>query len=203
VFCIAQEFEKHRRRAAALKAVAEDVRSKSHVFGQRGPRLLDPTERAERQRTIEEYADQVNSLADRAAEGQPTTYRQFSAILAELSNLGFSPPPPSLVSEVARSHIERRERIRILLVRAGSHEEPVTKVIESDESQVKKLVAGRRLKHLGARLPVIGQSSPLGSYKGPEHVVLELPPGTNIPGAQESGLYLVIDLAAARVSRLQ
>lgn len=50
VFCIAQEFERHRRRADALTAVAAAIRSKSNIFGQRGPRLLDPGERADRQK---------------------------------------------------------------------------------------------------------------------------------------------------------
>jgi plasmid maintenance system antidote protein VapI len=202
-FCIAQEFEKHRGRAVALKAVAADVRSKSHLFGERGPRLLDAVERAERQRTIEEHADRIDALAERAAAGQPTTYRQFAAIFAALSNADYSPPPASFVSGVARSYAERRARIRILLVRAGSHETPVTKAIESDEAQVRKLVAGHRLKHLGARLPVLGESGRLASYTGPEHVVLEIPPGANIPGTREPGLYLVIDLPPEQVSRLQ
>jgi hypothetical protein len=201
VFCIAQEFEKHHRRADALKAVADDVRSKSHTFGQRGPRLLDPAERAERQRTIQELAGQIDALAEQATEGQPTTYRQFNAILSELSNLGYSPPPPSLVSAVARNYVEHRARVRILLVRSGAHEAPVTKAIEADEAQANKLVAGHQLKYLGTRLPPIGETSRLASYTGPQHVVLEVSPGANVSGAQEPGLYLVRDMAPERVAR--
>jgi hypothetical protein len=201
VFSIAQEFEKHRRRADALKAVAAEIRSKSNVFGQRGPRLLDPGERADRQRAIEALAGQIDAVAERAAEGQPTTYREFNAILSELSNLGYSPPPPSLVSAVARNYVERRARVRILLVRSGTHEAPVTKAIEADEAQANRLVAGYHLKYLGARLPPMGETSRLAAYTGPQHVVLEVSPGANVSGAQESGLYLVRDMAPERVAR--
>jgi transcriptional regulator with XRE-family HTH domain len=203
VFCIAQEFEKHGGRADALKAVAAEIRSKSNIFGQRGPRLLDSEERADRQKAIEAEADQIDALAARAAEGQPTTYRDFNAILSELSNLGYSPPPPSLVSAVARNYVERRARVRILLVRSGAHEAPVTKAIEADEVQANKLVAGHHLEYLGSRLPPIGETSRLASYTGPQHVVLEVSPGANVSGAQEPGLYLVRDMAPERVARLQ
>jgi transcriptional regulator with XRE-family HTH domain len=203
VFCIAQEFEKHGGRADALKALAAEIRSKSNIFGQRGPRLLDSEERADRQKAIEAEADQIDALAARAAEGQPTTYRDFNAILSELSNLGYSPPPPSLVSAVARNYVERRARVRILLVRSGAHEAPVTKVIEADEVQANKLVSGHHLEYLGTRLPPIGETSRLASYTGPQHVVLEVSPGANVSGAQQPGLYLVRDMAPERVARLQ
>ena len=201
VFCIGQEFEKHRRRADALKAVAAEIRSKSNVFGQRGPRLLEPGERADRQKAIEAQASQIDAVAERVAKGQPTTYREFNAILSELSNLGYSPPPPSLVSAVARNYVERRARVRILLVRSGTHEAPVTKAIEADEAQANKLVAGHHLQYLGARLPPIGETSRLAAYTGPQHVVLEVSPGANVSGAQEPGLYLVRDMAPERVAR--
>ena len=202
-FCIAQEFEKHGRRAEALKAVAAAIRSKSHIFGQRGPRLLDPGERADRQKTIEAQADQIDALAERAAEGQPTTYRDFNAIVSALSGLGYSPPPPSLISAVARNYVERRARVRILLVRSGAHEAPVTRAIEADGVQANKLVAGHHLEYLGSRLPPIDETSRLASYTGPQHVVLEVSPGANVSGAQEPGLYLVRDMAPERVARLQ
>jgi transcriptional regulator with XRE-family HTH domain len=202
-FCIAQEFEKHRGRVEALKVVAAEIRSKSNIFGQRGPRMLNPAERADRQKAIEARADQIDALAERAAEGQPTTYREFNAILLELSSLGYSPPVLSRVSAVARKYVEPRARVRILLVRSGAHEAPVTKAIEADEVQANKLVAGHHLQYLGTRLPPIGETSRLDSYTGPQHVVLEVSPGANVSGAQEPGLYLVRDMAPARVVRLQ
>jgi transcriptional regulator with XRE-family HTH domain len=199
-FCIAREFETHCRRADALKAVAAEVRCKSHVFGQSGPRLLEPEERASRQQAIEAQVAQIGALAERAAAGQPTTYREFNAILSELSNLGYSPPQPSLISAVARTYVERRARVRILLVRSGTHAAPVTKAIESDEEKANKLVAGHRLKYLGTRLPVIGESGRLDSFIGPECVVLEIPSVTNIPGTEKPGLYLVLDLEPEHVA---
>ena len=201
VFCIAQEFEKHRGRADALMSVAAAVRSKSNIFGQSGTRLLDPRERADRQNAIEVQADQIEALAERAGEGHPTSYREFNAILSELSALGYSPPAPSLISAVARNYVERRARVRILLVRPGTHEAPVTKTIESDEAQASKIVAGCTLTYLGTRLPVIGESSLLGSYTGPEHVVLEIPAGATVSGAQKGpGLYLVRDMSPERIA---
>jgi hypothetical protein len=199
VFCIAQEFERHRSRAAALNAVAADIRSKAQTFGQRGPRLLNQRERSERQQAIEAKADGIHAIAERVAEGQPTSYREFNAILAELSDLGYSPPPPALVSAVARSYVERRARVRILLVRSGTHEVPVTKTLESDEARANKIVAGHRLRYLGTRLPVIGESSPLGAYSGPAHVVLEISAGASVSGAQAPGLYLVRDMSPEQV----
>jgi hypothetical protein len=202
MFCIAREFEKHRRRADVLRALAAEVRSKSYFFGQRGPRLLEPAERASRQQAIEAQVDHIDALAERAAAGEPTTYREFNAILSELSNLGYSPPQPALISAVARTYAERQARVRIMLVRSGTHEAPVTKAIESDEEQAAKLVAGHHLKYLGTRLPVIGESSRLDSFTGPERVVLEIPSGTNIPGAEKPGLYLVLDLDPEHVAHL-
>lgn len=203
IFCIAQEFERLRSRAAALNAIAADIRSKSHIFGQHGPRLLDQEERAERKQAIEARADRISVLAERAAEGVPTSYREFNAILSELTGLGYSPPERSLISTVARSYVERQARVRILLVRSGTHEVPVTKSIESDEAQANKIVAGHRLRYLGIRLPVIGESSSLASYSGPEHVVLEIPEGVNVSGAQKPGLYLVRDMTPEHILRPQ
>lgn len=199
VFCIAQEFEKHGRRADALQAVADAVRSKSHIFDQRGDSLLGPAARIERQQMIQGLADQIDALAQHAAEGQPTTYRQFNVILSELTGLGYSPPPSSLISAVARNHVERRPRVRILLVRSGAHEASVTKAIEADEAQANKLIAGHHLEYLGTRLPQIGETSRLVSYAGPQHVVLEVSPGASVSGAQEPGLYLIRDMVPERL----
>lgn len=201
VFCIVREFEKHRHRASALRAVADAVRSNSHVFGQRGARMLHQRERAERRQSIRDRADQIGALADRAAEGLPTTFREFNTILSELSNLGYSPPARSLLSAVASSYVERRPRIRLLLVRSGTHEAPVTKAIDTDEKRAKDLAAGHPLKYLGTRLPVIGDASSLASYSGPKHVVLEIPSGKSLAGLQEPGLYLVQDLTPEEAIR--
>jgi transcriptional regulator with XRE-family HTH domain len=198
MFCIAREFEKHRRQADALRAFADGVRANAHIFGHRGPSSLNAAERAERQGAIEAQAAKIDALADLTAEGGATNYRDFNVILSELTGLGYSPPERSLVSAIARAYTDRRARVRILLVRSGSHDEPVTAAIESDEAKVNKLVGGRRLRFLGTRLPVIGDNSPMSSFAGPRYVVLEIPVGATVSGAQEPGLYLVHDLAPDR-----
>jgi transcriptional regulator with XRE-family HTH domain len=145
-------------------------------------------------------ADALRAFADDlTAVGGATNYRDFNVILSELTGLGYSPPERSLVSAIARAYTDRRARVRILLVRSGSHDEPVTAAIESDEAKANKLVGGRRLRFLGTRLPVIGDNSPMSSFAGPRYVVLEIPVGATVSGAQEPGLYLVHDLAPDRV----
>lgn len=203
IFCIAQEFEKHASRSVALRAVAAATRSKSHVFGERGPRMLNPAQRVERQRSIEAQADRIDELANRADDGRPTSYREFNEVLATLSGLGYSPPAPALISAVPRAYVDRRARVRILFVREGAHEAPVTKAIETDEVSVRRIVAGRALKYLGPRLPIIGESSPLTSFTGPAHVVVEIPAGADVAGAERSGLYLIKDLTPEQVERAQ
>lgn len=47
--------------------------------------LLGPAGRIERQRMIQGLADQIDALAQHAAEGQATTYRLFNVILSELT----------------------------------------------------------------------------------------------------------------------
>ncbi len=192
-FCIAKEFERLRRRADALNAVAQDVRSKSSIFGSYGPKLLNPEEKQERQRFIEELADQITALAEKTVEGHPTTYQQFAAIRSQLSDAGIA-TDASLVSEVARSYVERKERVRVLFVRSGSLENAVTKTIESDSAAVNKMIFGHRLKPLGSRLPSIGEPSRMQAFSGPDHVVLDVPRGVAIPGVDQPGLYLVTDL---------
>ncbi len=199
IFCIAKEFAKAGQRAAALKAVAADVRSKSTIFGSYGPNLLDSTAKRERQQAIEGLADQIDALAEEAAAGRPTTAQQFEALRRQLSDAGYSRPDTSLISAVAKSYVERKEKVRILFVRSGRHDDPVTKVIESDASAVDRLIAGHQLKHLGVRLPPIGESTALQDFAGPDYVVLDVPRGAEVTGVDKPGLYLVADLRPSQV----
>jgi hypothetical protein len=203
IFCISQEFQQQGRRVEALMAVATAVRTHAHIFGTRGPNRPTPSEQADRQRAIEVGADKIEGLAIRTAEGEPSTYRDFGRILDELSGLGYCPPPGALVSAVARSYVESPSRVRILLVRSGKHDSPITQTIESDEFRVNQLIAGHRLKYLGTRLPVINETSRLSSYTGPDRVVLEVPAGGGVVGTQDAGLYLVLDLEPASVNAVQ
>lgn len=199
-FCIAKEFEKHGRRASALSAIAQDVRSKSHIFGNYGSKLLDPEAKRQRQQTIESLADQIDALAAAAREGHTTSYQQFAAIRSELSKAGFSPPDNAIVSELAKTYVERKPRIRILLVRSAGAETTVTKAIESNEAEANELVSGHRLQFLGARLPALGESNRMQSFKGPDAVVLEVPRGASVLEAQKPGLYLVLDLPPSSIT---
>jgi transcriptional regulator with XRE-family HTH domain len=197
--CIAQAFAKARERAEALRAVAMAVRSNSHIFGSYGPFMPDLAARQERQQLIEGLADAIDRLATDAEEGRATTYREFAAIHRQLSEAGYSPPPRAMISAVAQSYVERAAKVRVLLVRSGRHDEPVTKVIELEAGVTGRLVAGHRLEPLGFRLPVIGEAGPPHLITGAEHVVLDVPRGITLSGAEDPGLYLVADLRPAAV----
>lgn len=201
-FCIAKEFEKQGKRAASLNAVADDVRSRSTQFGSSGRNLLKREAKLQRQQNIEALADQIAGLAEKAAQGEPTTYQQFVAIRSELSDLGFA-TDPLLVSAVARSYFERTERVRVLLVKSGGHENAVTQVIESDADVVNAMVSRRKLKYLGSRLPPINDSTRLRDFAGPAHVVLDVPRGVDISGAEKPGLYLVPNLHPSKLPALK
>jgi hypothetical protein len=144
-------------------------------------------------------ADAIERLAAEAEQGRATSYRQFAAIHRQLSEAGYSPPDRSMISAVARSYAERAAKVRVLLVRSGRHDDPVTKVIEMEVDATDRLVAGHRLKRLGVRLSVIGETSPPQIISGPEHVVLDVPRGITLSGAEEPGLYLVTGLPPSAV----
>jgi hypothetical protein len=158
-------------------------------------------ERHEHQKAIDGLAREVDALAARAAEGEPTVYREFAAIRTRLSSAGFV-PDASLVSAVAKHYVERVQGIRILLVKAGQHENAVTKTIELDPKAVSALVAGHQLKYLGKTLPTIGESTRMQSFAGPSHVVLDVHRGADMAGIEKPGLYLVSDLHPSALSTL-
>jgi hypothetical protein len=197
-FCIAKEFEKNGKRAAALNAVADDVKSRSTEFGSYGPNVLDRDTKQIQQQRIEALADQIADLAAKAAQGLPTTPQQFYAVQSEISGLGFA-TNRELVSAVARTYIERTERVRVLLVKSGDHGNAVTQTIESDADVVNKMVFRRKLKYLGNRLPPLNESARMRDFAGPEHVVLDVPRGVDITGAEKPGLYLVHNLHPSKV----
>ena len=71
----------------------------------------------------------------------------------------------------------------------------VTKAIESDEAHANQIVSGHKLEYLGTRSPLLGESSRLQSFKGPDTVVLEISRGANVANAREPGLYLIRGLS--------
>ncbi len=187
-FCIALEFEKHGRRADALNAVAAELRALCHPGGD--ARVAE----------LEVLTSRMEALAATAREGRPTTYKQFAAILAEVSKLHLATPAQELVNTVARCYSEPEKRIRVLFVRSGRSPSRFTKALEANSSQVQALIEGRSLKYLGRRLPVLGDSSALDEYRGPDFVVLEVPSGASLSAMPTPGLYLIEQLDPSTVS---
>jgi hypothetical protein len=99
--CIARAFTKARTSPAALKAVADYTRKHSSIFVVDGPNLLDRSEKARCQKTIESIADKLDELAVAAAEGR-AKYQDFESLLGELHAVAFY-PEMSLISDVAHA----------------------------------------------------------------------------------------------------
>jgi hypothetical protein len=115
--------------------------------------------------------------------------------------LGFA-TDRDLVSAVAKSYVERTERVRVLLVKSGNHENAVTQTIESDAVAVNKMISIRKLTYLCSQLPTIGSSTRMRDFAGPDHVVLDVPRGVEISGADKPGLYLVPNLHPSKLPSL-
>ena len=100
-FCIARAFGKLPQQAKALRAAGEYAKRNSQFFVQKGNSSLSQEETAERKTQIERVGEQIEQLANTAAEGE-ASYRQFEAMLAQLRKLGFS-ITNELVSSVAEA----------------------------------------------------------------------------------------------------
>jgi len=84
--------------------------------------------------------------------------------------------------------------MRVLFVKAGEHDNQVTKEADIEEGQVAELVAGHQLKFLGATLPPIGKETHMSDYSGPDYVVLDASTGSSLPSLDQRGYYLVVGL---------
>jgi hypothetical protein len=93
-----------RNRAAALRAIADDIRRTSHIFARSGSKMLTPDEEASQQRSIEKLAGEISDLANEAEQGSGS-YQQFEAILVALHDAGKF-PDNSAVSAVAAAFVE-------------------------------------------------------------------------------------------------
>ncbi len=102
-YCIAKAFSKAQTSCAALKAVAAYAREHWSIFVVDGPKMLDRSEKARRQKVIESVADKLDELAAAASEGR-AKYQEFENLLDELHVVGFY-PEMSLISDVARSMV--------------------------------------------------------------------------------------------------
>jgi hypothetical protein len=85
----------------ALEAVAAYARQHSNMFVRTGPAMLGQAETMRRQRYIEELAQKISDLADKARDGL-VSYREFDTLLGALHAVGFY-PKGELVSAVARA----------------------------------------------------------------------------------------------------
>ena len=90
---------------------------------------------------------------------------------------------------------------KILFVKSGAHENPVTKSSEADVKKIKTLIGARKTKFIGSTLEPIGEKSRMADYAGPDHVVLELsgPEAVELELVDGSGLYVVSGLSPAEV----
>lgn len=100
---IAGAFARARTSFAALKAVADYTRQHSSIFVVDGPKLLDRSEKARRQKAIETVAGKIDGLAAAAFEGR-AKYQEFESLLGELHAAGFY-PLMSLISDVAHAMV--------------------------------------------------------------------------------------------------
>ncbi len=90
---------------------------------------------------------------------------------------------------------------KILFVKSGEHENPVTKTSEADVKITKMLIGTRKTKFIGSTLEPIGEKSRMSDYAGPDHVVLELSESeaVELELVNGSGLYVVDGLSPAEV----
>ena len=89
---------------------------------------------------------------------------------------------------------------RVLFVKSGKHENPITKATEMEDTRVAKAIAGHKLKFLGSTLPPIGEVTRMSQFSGPDNVVLDTRASTGLPGVDERGFYLVVGLAPSAVA---
>ncbi len=89
---------------------------------------------------------------------------------------------------------------KILFVKSGDHEKPVTKVLEKNIHEAKTLIESKTLKYLGLDLSPIGKASRMADFAGPDHVVLEVSESeAEELGKIKAGFHLVQELKPSEV----
>lgn len=191
LFCIAAAFETIERRVRALRAVAENIRANISFAVTAGPRMLEPAEKELRNQSMHLLAERLDLLVDRTEAGEKTTYTMFEKIRVSLTEQGVW-AERQLISDVARSFFEGAPKARLIFMRRGRLDSAITGSQEYPVAVLAEKIAGHRLLPMGEKLrPINGTSS---EYSGPEHVVVHVPVGVDLPGAQEPGYYVVADL---------
>ena len=102
-----RECETRTKAPGALTALADYVRKNSSLFGTRGPAMLTPIARANHIKHIEEIAEKLDKLAEKARQGH-ADYQQFNAVLGELHAANFF-PDRDLVTAAVKALILSRE----------------------------------------------------------------------------------------------
>jgi transcriptional regulator with XRE-family HTH domain len=195
LYCIATAFEKCKRRAGAVRAVAAYVREHPMV-GVRGAPMLGVDEKQECIRNIEGQADRLEMLAAQTELGDKTTYAQFKKINDAIAQSGGS-MDRALLSEVARSFFEGTAKVRVIFLRPGRLDGAITWSKEYAIDEANKIVGGHRLVLMGERLrPISGSSH---EFSDPQHVVVHVPEGVEFQGVDRAGYYVVADLHPAQV----
>jgi hypothetical protein len=99
-YCYGKAINRAKEAPPRLKKIAEYTRQNSSVFARSGPKVLTPTQKANRQKEIEVLADRIDDLASEVAIGKGG-YVQFEEILTKLHLAGFFPVIED-ISEVAK-----------------------------------------------------------------------------------------------------
>ncbi|MEW8052074.1 MAG: hypothetical protein AB2809_17075 [Candidatus Thiodiazotropha sp.] len=90
---------------------------------------------------------------------------------------------------------------KLLFVKSGDHEEPVTKVLKKNIYETRSIIKSKRLKYLGLVLSPIGEESRMADFAGPVHVVLEVSESEAVELADIcTGFHLVEELKPAEVT---
>lgn len=86
----------------------------------------------------------------------------------------------------------------LLLVRSGESDSSITKRVELDIDELKRIIGARPLHYLGVDLPPIGETSRISEFSDPDHVVVNIDGAEmNQFGLEDQGFYLVEKLSPA------
>ena len=191
LYCIAIEFQKLKRRADALRAVADNIRTNSPHAGTVGAKMLDDAAKQMRQRSIEGHAERLELLAAQTEAGDKTNYQQFEKIRTGLARLGLW-ADRGLVSVVARSFFEGVPKVRLIFMREGRLDNAITWSKELPAETVQDLLKGHKLHFMGDKLRPI--NSPSHELSDPTHVVIHVPIEAEFDSIQGPGYFVVADL---------
>jgi len=93
------------------------------------------------------------------------------------------------------SHNMEEMMPKILFIKSGQQENPVTKVLEKNILDSKVLINSKTLKYMGLELLPIGEATHMVDFAGPDYVLIEVTESEAYELCLEkSGFYLIQDL---------